>query len=243
MLNPIEEAKHAKLREMCRELRVPPPPEIHIGLKVMDRNGVLVFDDKQRGHSWTRNYHNIKFAFEAWASGTSTSFGAGHLSGKNTSGTVRGGATYVLTPTQVGAGGYAAAGGGVVNTGNNVDYGILVGTSDSAFSVEHNAMQALIAHGNAPGQLFYQAMAEGVKSYNSELKTWKQTHKRVFNNNSGGSITVKEVGLVFNLWLFAYSNLEGFLVERSVLDPTVPVANGAQLTVTYEISMDFSAID
>jgi hypothetical protein len=34
-----------------------------------------------------------------------------------------------------------------------------------------------------------------------------------------------------------------FLTERSVLDPTVLVANGAQLTVTYEISMDFSSID
>jgi hypothetical protein len=60
------------------------------------------------------------------------------------------------------------------------------------------------------------------------------------NNNSGGSITVKEVGLMYvgNTY-----NNDYHLVERSVLSPTVAVANAAQLTVTYEISMDFSAID
>ena len=44
MLNPIEEAKFAELKERCRELGVPAPPEVFIGVQVHDKNGVLIFD-------------------------------------------------------------------------------------------------------------------------------------------------------------------------------------------------------
>jgi hypothetical protein len=60
----------------------------------------------------------------------------------------------------------------------------------------------------------------------------------VLGNNSGSSITVKEAGLNSNA-----SNMGLYLWERSVLNPTVPVPNGAQFTVTYNVIMDFSAID
>jgi hypothetical protein len=58
------------------------------------------------------------------------------------------------------------------------------------------------------------------------------------NNNSGGNITVKEIGLCPNGGWGDF-----FLLERSLLSPTVTVPNGAQLTATYEIIMDFSSID
>jgi hypothetical protein len=58
------------------------------------------------------------------------------------------------------------------------------------------------------------------------------------------SITVKEVGLAGVVAMFTSAQTNDYmLMERSVLSPTVPVPNGAQLTVTYSISMDFSAID
>jgi hypothetical protein len=94
---------------------------------------------------------------------------------------------------------------------------------------------ALIAHGTGAGQLTYQASGFNSKAY--ALKVWTATSKRIFNNNSGGDITVKEIGL-YSAYYYVY-----YLTERSVLSPAVTVPNGAQLTATYEISMDFSSID
>ena len=122
---------------------------------------------------------------------------------------------------------------------DNATYGILVGTSDTAFSVENFAMGALIATGNGAGQFAYSAEKTQTTAYTGGAKTWKTTRSRIFNNNSGGSITVKEAAIAgYNV-----GQGQSLLFERSVLAPTVAVANGAQLTVTYEISMDFSAID
>ena len=97
-------------------------------------------------------------------------------------------------------------------------------------------MIAKIAHGNASGQFAYNAMSAPVATYNGGAKTWSSAPTRIFNNNSGGSITVGEVGLMWNGTCFGSTT--HYLFERSVLSPTVAVANGAQLTVTYTITMD-----
>lgn len=239
MLNPIEEAKHAKLREMCRELRVPPPPEIYIGLKVVDRNGALVFDDKQRGHSWTRNYWNYMFSLGSDSVGDNTStFGAGYMTGKQLAGpgTVRGYNNCVCTRCR----GYVTS----YDPAYCFYNAIVVGTGDTAFSVNDWAMAALVENGSGSGQLVYNNQTRTGPTYTSGTKTWSFAHTRIFNNNSGGSITIKEVGLNAYIGIAIFNNASGtWLLERSLLDPTVEVAKGAQLTVTYTISQDFSAID
>jgi hypothetical protein len=222
MLDPREEAKFDELKGMFRDLKLPPPPEIFIGLQV-HKDGELIFDDKQRGHSWTRNFYNYKCMIGTNARSTSTLFGIGYLSGKDTTGAYNAYLYNMSGDMTTGAVGAAR--------------GIVVGTSDTAFNIDQYALGALIAHGTGVGQLTYQASAFDSKAYAS--KVWTATSKRVFNNNSGGDITVKEIGLygytVYNGWLTLH--------ERSVLSPTVLVPNGAQLTATYEISMDFSSID
>jgi hypothetical protein len=237
MLDPKEEKKFKELRNMCRELKVPSPPEIHIGLQVHDHNGVLIFDDKQRGHSWTRNFYNYMLGTLSDAQNAQASFGAGYLSGKTTAGTIRGTAGY--TPAR--ASNLTANSGFTLLNTTNV-YGIVVGTGDTAFSVDHYALATQIAAGTGGGQLSHVAMSNPTAAYTGGTKTWKTTIFRIFNNNSGVSITVKEVGL-FWIGSICYASNEYYMLERSVLSPTVAVANGAQLTVTYEISMDFSAID
>lgn len=241
MLNQEEEAKISELKDKCRELRVPPPPDILIGLRVHDKNGVLVFDDVQRGHSWTRNFYNYMFGTMSGSGGSSTaSFGAGYMSGKRIASNVHGDPGAV--PAQYSYQNYGWAN---VQVGTSLG-GIVVGTGDTAFAKDQYTLAALIEHGNSSGQMYYQAMAwpsaSNLPSYTSGTKTWERQHARVINNNSGGSITVKEVGVYWYGYLFATS-AQTFLIERSVLDPTVTVANGGQLTVTYTISMDFSAID
>lgn len=226
MLNLKEEARFAELKYKCRELKVMAPPDVFITLKVRDKNGVLVFDDTQRGHSWTRNFYNIFHTFPASFTPTGSTYGAGYLSSKQTGGTV-------TNPTLSGAAVHMK---GLVN---NAAYGIVAGTGNTAFSVEQNALAAIVGHGSGTGQLVYAADATPAAVYTSGTKSWVATLSRVLNNNSGGSITIKETGL-YGRESSASTN---FMLERSVLDPTVDVANGAQLKVTYEISMDFSAID
>lgn len=240
MLDPKEEARFEELKVMCRELKVPSPPQIMIGLQVHDKDGNLTFDDVQRGHSWTRNFWNFMFGTASSAaniSGAQTSFGAGYLSGKTTGGTITGTQYYGVQ--------LADNCQGFINTAANANYGILIGTDDTAFNISNYYLGAIIASGNGASQMAYQAQdqTDNVLAYNGGTKVWSNTFARIFNNNSGGSITVKEVGLVCWTGLFFSIISAHALFERSVLSPTVAVANGAQLTVTYEISMDFSSID
>lgn len=240
MLNQEEEAKIQEMKDKCRELSVPPPPDILIGLQVHDKNGILVFDDVQRGHSWTRNFYNMMFGMIAGARGNNTSsFGAGYMSGKNTAGSIYAAYNYSSSYQNAYSSGY-------FNSSTSSSYGIVVGSGDTAFDKDQNALASIINHGSNTGQLFYHASpsytTSNIPTYTSSPKAWQQQHLRVFNNNSGGSITVKETALYVNAYLFSGSPIN-IMVERSILDPTVPVANGAQLTVTYTISMDYSSID
>ena len=238
MLNPIEEAKFKKLRDDCRVLGVPSPPEIHIGLKVRDRNGVLTFDDKQRGHSFTRNFYNFTMSqlTEIDCDGQ-TLFAAGYMSGKRTGGTIDGVAAKLwYRGNDILAAGYH-------NNTTTAAYGIVVGTGSTAFSAEDFDLVAAIAAGTGAGQLSHVAMELPTSAYVAGTKVWTNTITRLFNNNSSGAITVAETGLMWKGYGPTGAADVGHLFERSVLSPTVEVGIGAQLTVTYDISMDFSAID
>jgi hypothetical protein len=247
MLDPKEEKRFEELKSMCRELKVPAPPEIIIKLQVHDKNGILTFDDKQRGHSWTRNFYNYLFSLAAdGMGGGSNNFGAGYMSGKDildtvkysaSSGVGRVGNTSSIIQWGIGST-YGLWGAIGIDT-----QGIVVGIGDTAFSPEQNKLVTGIVHGITAGTLSHAEMNAGSMAYTGGTTTWAHTRSRIFNNNSGGSITVKEVGLYLKSEMYGGSNNLFYMMERSVLAPTVAVANGAQLTVTYEISMDFSAID
>ena len=236
MLDLKEEARFAELKKICLELGVPAPPEVFIGVQVHDKNGVLIFDDVQRGHSWTRNFYNILFGRGSDCVGDGTGlFGAGKMSGKNIVGTL-----YSTATTFVSREGRDLTR-GVANNTTSISYGIAVGSGDVAFNTEQFALDICIASGTDSGQLAYQAMTHPTISYTAGTKTWETTHLRYFNNNSQAVVTVREVGLY---WCgAAFGSLSYFMLERSLLSPVVDVPVGAQLTVTYKISMDFSAID
>ena len=223
MLNPQEEAKREQLKAKCREMKVVPPPDIFIGLQV-HKDNKLLFDDIQRGHSWTRNYWNYIYGKTSNCDTTSDAFGVGYISNKDTNGTL----WYSQFPIL-----YIP---GTILTGSaNTLGGISVGTGTSAFDVEQYALNALITSGSSAGKLYYNACAVASTTYAD--KKWTIVGRRVFNNNSGGSIVVAETGIC------ASYNGVYWLLERSLLSPTVTVPDGAQLTVTYTIVDDFSAID
>lgn len=223
MLNPIEEARHDELKKMCAELKVPAPPEIFIRFQAHDKDGKLIFDDKQRGHSWLRNFYNGMTGALVGYLAVST-YGAEYLGTKS----IAGGAGYNTSAKLFDKG---------TGDAGSTSKGIVVGTDDTAFSAEQYKLLAIINNGSGAGQFAYSAESAITASYVSGTKTWVFTKVRMMNNNSGGEITVKEVGL------HTFISSDPFCLERSVLSPAVAVPNGAQLTVTYEISMDFSAID
>jgi hypothetical protein len=226
MLNKDEELKFKRLKEMCAELHVLPPPDVFIRFEVHDKNGKLLHNHLERGHSWVRNYYNSfidMFLCSAGVKGTG-GFAAGYISIKDIAGNY-----YAAGAASYGPLNHKSSGAGATN-------GICVGTGNTAWSAANVALATLIAHGNSASQLSYAANSAVTASYTAGTKSWTLTMSRVFNNNSGSSITVKETGL---------SSFNGtqILLERSVLGVPVEVANGAQLTVTYTITVDLSAID
>ena len=236
MLNHIEECRFAKMRDLCRELKMPPPVEIFVGSKLIDKNGIVLFDDIQRGHSWTRNYWNMQMVLglEASAFGDTT-FGAGKISSKNYAGAIVG----TTNTSCIRASSQNYAGAGVMDTSSASNFGILIGTGVTAWSIDDYALATKIVHGNASNQMSYTAMATAVPTYAS--KVWTNVLSRIFNNNSGGTIVVAETALVMQSYLFSATSQ--YLIDRSVLASSISTPNGAQLTVSYTLTMDFSAID
>lgn len=226
MLDAKEEAKREQLKAKCREMKVLPPSDIFIGLQVHEK-GNLIFDDVQRGHSWTRNYWNYMYGKVSNCSGD-RSFGAGYISCKRSSSYV----DPILPVTYVS--------GNIITGSANTIKGIIVGTGTTAFNIEQYALSALIESGSSAGKLYYNASVVVSTTYEPADKTWTVVGSRVLNNNSGGAIVVAETG-IFAHWDGIGS--DWWLFERSLLSPAVTVPDGAQLTVTYTIVDDFSAID
>lgn len=227
MLDIQEELKREQLKAKCREMKVLPPTDIFIGIQV-HKDNKLLFDDVQRGHSWTRNYWNYIFACTSNCSIVDSSFGAGYISCLDDGNSV----TYQNDIYNT----Y----GNLLTGATNTTIGIVVGTGTTAFNIDQYNLAALIDNGTGSGKFSYNASAVNSTTYTSTSKTWTIVGSRVFNNNSGDVIVVAETGL--RVYYYRYGN-RYWLLERSLLTPAVSVPDGAQLTVTYTIVDDFSAID
>jgi len=111
----------------------------------------------------------------------------------------------------------------------DASYGIQVGTGTAANSTSTYALASQIANGTGSGQLSY-----GSNSYSWSAGTTSTIVIRSFINNSGGSITVSEVGLVWE------SNGYDFIMIRDVLSSSVTIANGVSFVAQYNISITVS---
>lgn len=193
-------------------------PKLHIHCKT-ERDGLVLTDTYQIGHSWTRNAYHVYNLMMMDSLPTTDLFT------RETGGTF----PTLYLPARSVSTFYAS---GYYNNANTKDYGIVIGTGSTAFHLDDFRLETYIAHGNTTGQLYHQAQVAPVVSWTgSPDYEGNILHKRVFNNNSGGSITVNEVGIVY------YAASAGsFLMSRDVLDTPVAVANGAQLTITISMT-------
>lgn len=233
-----EEEKWNLAKQLSKELKFP-VTEMFYGLEVKNPSGIITLQQKGRAHSWTRNWYNwvATQALDMPGPSGTTTFGAGWLTAKNTSGTVAAGATtmpYRLTNTLLSNGWYEQA-----TTGN---YGIWIGSGSTAFSIEDYTLATKITSGNASGMMLYFYMSAPLTTYDSTAgaEKWTVSLTRVFNNNSGGDVTVAELGLVWygSFWTSSY-----FLMERTVLGSSVTIKNGGQLAVRYTLSMSYNTVD
>lgn len=119
----------------------------------------------------------------------------------------------------------------LANAGINVDnYGIQVGTGDTAPANTNYKLETPLTEGVGAGNITHNAMTIGtaaVVGANVDLVL-----KRSFTNGTGDTITVKEAGLVV---LTDYGTEPEFLIIRDVLSPTVDVPDKCSITVIYTL--------
>ncbi len=224
------ESDYIEHERLCAELGLP-CPQAFVKLEVHMPNGKLVDSYEDRSRTLNRNYWNMLFRIFACLNqsggglSTDTTFGAGHLSTKTTAAAVNNANISSIRLTALGGAGDATA-------------GLVAGTTTTAESFEHNALQAVIANGTSAGQMSYAAMTFVQPTYNAGTLTWTQTAVRILNNNSGGSIGVNETGY------YVADNggsMGNSMFMRDKLGATVTVANTGQLTITYTFTLVFPA--
>jgi hypothetical protein len=126
-----------------------------------------------------------------------------------------------------------------LNAGDAVgDYGLVVGSSDNSNTVNQYTMGSMISHGNSSGQLYYGSSTIENPSNPSGTNNWIIRIIRTFSNNSAGSVTVKEIGLIVKTQ-DSGGNVRYFLIARDVISP-VTVPSGATLTVRYILKITVS---
>jgi hypothetical protein len=112
--------------------------------------------------------------------------------------------------------------------------GVVAGTSDAAVDRDDFNLDALIAHGNGVGQLWYNAQqfagpAEVDGGY-------RLTLTRQLDNNSGGGITIREVGLIADYNITGVSNnFTQFLFLRDLIPGGHAVPDGGSVIMRYHL--------
>jgi hypothetical protein len=229
------------MRNNLREIKIEhsgiikkPPLKITVRLTVKESDGRISYDKEEPAHSWTRNFWNILFSCVVECTGGgSNNFGSGYMSVKGVNGTL----SYLAGSTFIEPYGNTL-GTGFLGAINSSTLGIVVGKTATAFNFEQYALASQCVNGTGTDNLVHAAQAMPTISWTGGTLTWKAVHTRIFNNNSLASISVNETGLYSYNYNFG-GGQNYYMIERNVLGTPVPVGVGAQLTVTYNISLVF----
>lgn len=186
-------------------------PRAYIEIEVRDKNGKIIHRHQQPARSWVKNFMKILLCGLGATNVTVTKQ-------DGSSGTI-GYSTAIADVLSVKAG-----------SGDHT-WGIIVGNGSKAFDVEDYCLESKIPHGNESGKLAYDEVTveslidDGQKLYFRVIRT--------FTNNSGGDITVSEVGLA------TYHGVHP-LIARDLLETPATVPNGGTLTVRYIIQYQYA---
>ncbi len=129
---------------------------------------------------------------------------------------------------------------GVPENLNSSSYGIVVGSGLSAESNANYKLDTLITHGEGIGQLYYRSMlfwGEIEPQWPHYNPPYYEVHiRRLFDNRSGGIISISEVG-----WYLQSKDTAGtsrtFLIMRDLESNSV--ASGYTLEVIYTLRIEY----
>lgn len=230
-----ESAIYERLRQVGKKLNIIITEPI-IRLRVVDqKTGELKLLRERHSHSFTRN-QDVKAALFPYLASTGGSYADGQLAYKDIASTVvanSGVRVGPFTPANIETiyGFYGAAG---VNTQGGV-----AGTDNTAESIDDFELGTIIIHDAAPptaGRMEYLEMVL-VEAWNGGSSYYYSIWTRPMDNNSGGAITVNEVGLIFRS--FSGGGNSRFMIARDVIGGGQVVNNGDRLNVDYETRVSF----
>jgi len=114
--------------------------------------------------------------------------------------------------------------------------GIQVGSGTSAPSASSPYLESLITSGTGSGQLSYGSDSVTSPSISSNPGTIQIS--KTFTNNSGGTVTVGEIGLAPQIRNDSSSLYQAALMVHDVLSSAVSVPNGGTITITYTLQVN-----
>jgi hypothetical protein len=114
---------------------------------------------------------------------------------------------------------------------NTSVYGLVVGSGDAPNSTTTYALASQIVHGSGSGQLIHNATTVEAVT-NPSGGDFQFRVIRTFTNNSGASVTVKEIGIYGNLRDTGNAD-RSFCIARDVLPSPSSIPDGATMTLRY----------
>jgi hypothetical protein len=197
-------------------------------VEVRDKNGKLISRHHGKSHSWLKQF--ILMMMAEWQ----YSYGGGNPTSvpvNDETGTWRNMPPDCLQDFQWNAWAINAPAG-------DSTYGVKVGGGDAPNTLQTYALASQIIHGTSSGQLIYGAHTiESVINPSGNDLTFRTT--RAFTNNSGSSVTVKEIGIATKR-KDQGATARTFLFVRDVLPSPVSVPDSASLTIRYTVKITVS---
>jgi len=112
--------------------------------------------------------------------------------------------------------------------------GIVIGTGSGAEGFSDYQLTTKIAHGNGATQMHYADTDDPPWAWDEGTDTMTSTFVRYFNNNSGDTIAVAEIGMYFR----GFANASYyFMMARDLLGAPISCVDASQLKVTYDIDL------
>lgn len=205
---------------MTEKIKKAEAPQIYWEIEVKDKNGKVLNKKQVEAKSWLVQFITmLKGHF-----GASAVSGAGDA---NVSLVDEGGTGRAFPRSNVGD----VDGIGCLGAAADVTEGIIVGSGDAANTITTYKLTTKILHGSTSGLLVYGVTTiEDVTNPSGNDLQFRLT--RTFTNNSGVTITVKEIGILS----YGHDNTlaaRQWLIARDVLPSPTDVPDGATLTIRY----------
>jgi hypothetical protein len=218
-----------------------------ITLDRKNRAGKLLQRRQFPSRSWTKHFFDLFYEHLAYNSNTLASINDISSTGRNLNNTTQG--LVNLSVASTAGGSIAPAFKATMqdtNTGNpqitvasnslfgGEQNGIVVGTGNTAVTPADDKLATRILHGTGASLLEYSGCEVLIPTFANP--NGAMDIRRYFTNNSGGSITVQEVGL----YSFGYkdsNDVYSYCICRDVVSPGVAVANTELLSVVYTVQI------